>query len=225
MSYTPTNTSGPKKRKEAASSDSPILDWDRILHKSVRTSDNEPIGKVIALPDDRDTIILMTEGSRGEYEIPKSKVQGFNGAEVILDLPASEASSYKIERTKEVVGSQIDKQSIEKNAEEQKKNIPTGSDGFIAQEEHEDTKKSFSKTKAQETESSSYVSSKKFRGLNKTTADFQCFVCGAIFTTDEDRIQHLDKEEHGLMRAESDSEDREIAQEQEQLNESHYHHI
>src|SRR5579884_3106557 len=98
MSYTPTNTSGPKKR-DKESNNSPVVDWDRILHKNVRGSDNEAIGKVIAIPDDRDTIILTTEGSRGEYEIPKSKVQGFNGAEVILDLPAADISSYKVERT------------------------------------------------------------------------------------------------------------------------------
>jgi hypothetical protein len=27
----------------------------------------------------------------------------------------------------------------------------------------------------------------------KITADFQCFVCGAIFTSEEDRRQHLEK--------------------------------
>ena len=31
----------------------------------------------------------------------------------------------------------------------------------------------------------------------KITADFQCFVCGAIFTSEEDRRQHLEKEMHG----------------------------
>ncbi|MDQ3851848.1 MAG: hypothetical protein M3299_03325 [Thermoproteota archaeon] len=30
----------------------------------------------------------------------------------------------------------------------------------------------------------------------KITADFQCFVCGAIFTNEEDRRQHLEKEMH-----------------------------
>jgi hypothetical protein len=30
----------------------------------------------------------------------------------------------------------------------------------------------------------------------KIAADFQCFVCGAIFTTEEDRRQHLEKEMH-----------------------------
>ncbi|MDP8889046.1 MAG: hypothetical protein M3M89_05400 [Thermoproteota archaeon] len=28
------------------------------------------------------------------------------------------------------------------------------------------------------------------------TADFQCFVCGAILTSEEDRRQHLEKEMH-----------------------------
>ena len=30
----------------------------------------------------------------------------------------------------------------------------------------------------------------------KITADFQCFVCGAVFTSDQDRRQHLEKEMH-----------------------------
>jgi hypothetical protein len=31
----------------------------------------------------------------------------------------------------------------------------------------------------------------------RLAADFQCFVCGAIFTTEQDRRQHLEKERHG----------------------------
>ena len=30
----------------------------------------------------------------------------------------------------------------------------------------------------------------------KITSDFQCFVCGAVFTSDQDRRQHLEKEMH-----------------------------
>jgi uncharacterized C2H2 Zn-finger protein len=36
--------------------------------------------------------------------------------------------------------------------------------------------------------------------IRKIFADFQCFVCGVIFTTDEDRKQHLEKEAHGQLR-------------------------
>jgi hypothetical protein len=31
------------------------------------------------------------------------------------------------------------------------------------------------------------------------SSGFQCFVCGTRFTTNEERIQHLEKEPHGGM--------------------------
>jgi uncharacterized C2H2 Zn-finger protein len=60
--------------------------------------------------------------------------------------------------------------------------------------------------------------------IPKTSADFQCFVCGAIFTTDEDRKQHLEKEAHGQLRDDETSEEKEIAKKQEELDEGHPHH-
>ena len=42
--------------------------------------------------------------------------------------------------------------------------------------------------------SSSYSSSKSIGNIERISSDFQCFVCGAIFTTHEDRIQHQQKE-------------------------------
>ena len=48
--------------------------------------------------------------------------------------------------------------------------------------------------------------------ISKSTADFQCAVCGAIFTTDEDRKQHLEKEAHGELRDDETSEDMESYQ-------------
>ncbi|AIF83561.1 C2H2 type zinc-finger (2 copies) [Candidatus Nitrososphaera evergladensis SR1] len=76
-------------------------------------------------------------------------------------------------------------------------------------------------------ESSSAIpdSRQSFHGIEKVTADFQCFVCGAVFNTDEDRKQHLEKEAHGTLHEESTEEDMEIAKEQEELNESHAHHV
>jgi hypothetical protein len=32
--------------------------------------------------------------------------------------------------------------------------------------------------------------------VNRLAANFQCFVCGAIFTTEQDKRQHLEKERH-----------------------------
>lgn len=60
---------------------------------------------------------------------------------------------------------------------------------------------------------------------NKVAADFQCFVCGAVFTTDQDRKQHLEKEAHGVLHEDSTEEDNETAERQEELNESHGHRI
>jgi hypothetical protein len=57
--------------------------------------------------------------------------------------------------------------------------------------------------------------------LEKVTSDFQCFVCGAIFTTDEDRRQHLEKEMHGKEHDESTRGDQEVAKEQTELSESY----
>lgn len=59
----------------------------------------------------------------------------------------------------------------------------------------------------------------------KITGDFQCFVCGAIFATDEDRKQHLEKEAHGELRDDVTAEEKEIAKRQDELEESHPHHI
>lgn len=61
--------------------------------------------------------------------------------------------------------------------------------------------------------------------ISKITGDFQCFVCGAIFATDEDRKQHLEKEAHGQLSDDETTEDKEIAKKQEEVEESHSHHI
>jgi hypothetical protein len=55
-------------------------------------------------------------------------------------------------------------------------------------------------------------------------SDFQCFVCGAIFTTDEERKQHLEKESLGKLHASSDQE-KEIAKSQEAINENRRHYL
>ncbi len=91
MSSTPTNS-----KELGTSPNSPVANWDRIIHKNVRSADNEPVGQVIALPDNQPTIVITTQGSRGEYLIPRSAVQGFNGAEVFLKLNAAELGKYRV---------------------------------------------------------------------------------------------------------------------------------
>jgi hypothetical protein len=52
---------------------------------------------------------------------------------------------------------------------------------------------------------------------DKIAADFQCFVCGAIFTTEQDRRQHQEKEMHTA----TDQEDVETVKRQTELSEMH----
>ena len=71
-----------------------VLDWDRIVHKNVRSCDGQDAGNIDAV--DADTIVIISEGARGEYKIPKSQVDGYNGAEVFLKLSLGELQNYKV---------------------------------------------------------------------------------------------------------------------------------
>lgn len=54
----------------------------------------------------------------------------------------------------------------------------------------------------------------------KIASDFQCYVCGAIFTTEKDRRQHLEKELAGKMHEGSTKRDAEAAKKQTELAET-----
>ena len=72
---------------------SPVLDWDAIVHKNVRSSDMNAVGNIGAVTDE--TIVIM-RGPAREFIVPKSHVEGFDGAEVRLDIPYRELeASYK----------------------------------------------------------------------------------------------------------------------------------
>jgi uncharacterized protein (TIGR02271 family) len=76
-----------------------VVNWDRIIHKNVRTLDNQGIGKVIAVPNDEDTIIISSQSGGEQYKIPRSSVSGFNGAEVLLNETAYKiSSSYRVDK-------------------------------------------------------------------------------------------------------------------------------
>ena len=63
-----------------------IQNWDRLVLKGVRSSDNDVMGNIIAI--DKDSLFLMT--GRHVFKIPQSFVQGFNGSEVLLNVPSSD---------------------------------------------------------------------------------------------------------------------------------------
>ena len=71
-----------------------VLDWDRIVHKNVRSSDGQDAGNVDAITGD--SIVIITEGARKEYKISKSDVKAYNGAEVFLKLTIEELEKYRV---------------------------------------------------------------------------------------------------------------------------------
>ena len=68
--------------------------WDKIVHKNVRSKDMDGVGNVVAINED--SISITTQGSQHIYKIPKSRIEGYNGAEVFLDLSAADMSTYDI---------------------------------------------------------------------------------------------------------------------------------
>jgi hypothetical protein len=70
-----------------------IQNWDRLVLKGVRSSDNDDMGNIISI--DKDSLFLMT--GRHVFKIPKSFVQGFNGSEVLLSVSSSEV--WRLELT------------------------------------------------------------------------------------------------------------------------------
>jgi hypothetical protein len=69
-----------------------IQNWDRLVLKGVRSSDNEDMGNIIAI--EKDSLFLMT--GRHVFKIPKSFVEGFNGSEASLNISSTEMSKFKL---------------------------------------------------------------------------------------------------------------------------------
>lgn len=43
-----------------------------------------------------DIVVITTEGDRREYNLPKTQVEGFNGAEVLLKNTLDELERYRV---------------------------------------------------------------------------------------------------------------------------------
>jgi hypothetical protein len=75
-------------------SESAVLNWDRVVYKNVRSSDGQDAGNVDAI--DGDSIVIITEGTRKEYIIPKLQVDGCNCAGIFLKLTTREPEKYRV---------------------------------------------------------------------------------------------------------------------------------
>jgi hypothetical protein len=72
------------------------IDWGEISKskKGVRTSDDKACGVVISSSGDE---IFVVDGAVNikKYRIPKSKVNFYNGAELVLEIPTSLIQEYE----------------------------------------------------------------------------------------------------------------------------------
>jgi uncharacterized protein (TIGR02271 family) len=116
------------KSADTSSPGDAVVNWDRIIHKNVRSVDNQGIGKVIAVPNDEDTIIISSQSGGEQYKIPRSFVSGFNGAEVLLNQTAYKimSSSYKVDSASvyEARPSDIITKERQQEEEEEETTIP-----------------------------------------------------------------------------------------------------
>lgn len=71
----------------------PVLQWHKVIHKSARTDDGQPVGYIAA--DDDESIIILASSFR-EYNVPKSHVKAFDGSQIYLDFHSSELEQYRI---------------------------------------------------------------------------------------------------------------------------------
>lgn len=69
-----------------------VLNWDRGVHKNVRTGNRADIGTTIQVAGDN---VRIMQGVNRQYEVPKSLVEGFDGSEIHRDIPFSEIARYK----------------------------------------------------------------------------------------------------------------------------------
>jgi hypothetical protein len=75
-------------------SEDAVINWDSIIHKNVRSKDGQDAGNVDAIQGD--TVVITSEGDREEYNLPKSQIEGYNGAEVFLKITFGELKKYKV---------------------------------------------------------------------------------------------------------------------------------
>lgn len=69
-----------------------VVNWEATVYKNARTSDRGDAGNVIEIEEDT---VTLERGPTAEYVIPKSKVEGFDGSEVVLAISFKELKQYR----------------------------------------------------------------------------------------------------------------------------------
>jgi uncharacterized protein (TIGR02271 family) len=107
---------------------SSILDLDRIIGKNVKTVDYQDVGKVVMTTlenEEEAAIIISSEGphSTYNYRIPKNRVQGFDGPDLMLSIARTELADYQINDIKDYA-TQLKSVRTEKKGEEKEIVVP-----------------------------------------------------------------------------------------------------
>src|SRR5919107_3605127 len=76
----------------------PITEWESVIGKNVKTVDYQDAGKVIGAVENEDAIIISSEGphSSYNYRVPKNRIQGFDGPDLLLSIARAELADYEI---------------------------------------------------------------------------------------------------------------------------------
>lgn len=75
-----------------------VTDWGSIIGKNVKTVDYQDVGKVVTILENEDAIIISSESAHSSYNyrVPKSRVQGSKGPDLILSIVKTELADYEI---------------------------------------------------------------------------------------------------------------------------------
>ncbi len=73
----------------------PILNWEAIVHKNVRSKDGVDVGNVAEV-DEKNLVVIQGVIKEKEYNLPHSTVDEFNGAEVRLNITYHKAQNFLV---------------------------------------------------------------------------------------------------------------------------------
>ena len=105
----------------------PITDWNSIIGKNVKTVDYQDVGKIVTILENEEeaVIIISSEGphSTYNYRVPKSRIQGFDGPDLMLSIARTELADYEINDIKDYAA-QLNSIKTEKKGEEKEIVVP-----------------------------------------------------------------------------------------------------
>src|SRR5918995_6815940 len=76
-----------------------VTDWGSIIGKNVKTVDYQDVGKVVTILENEDAVIIISSKdahSSYNYRVPKNRVQGFDGLDLMLSIARTELADYEI---------------------------------------------------------------------------------------------------------------------------------